>query len=154
MVLAIDPGNVESAFVLIDDEYRPIKFDKMDNFKLKYFLTILLPKYKPEVVIEMIGHYGTGMAAGKTVFDTCLWIGRFIEVVEGHVKDATLMLRKDVKINLCGQMKAKDANISQYLRDRFGEKGTKANPGWFYGFKADIWQAYALGVAYMDTKNG
>ncbi len=47
-------------------------------------------------------------------------------------------------------MRAKDANISQALRDRFGEKGTKAHPGWFYGVSKDVWSAIAVGVAYYD----
>ena len=29
-------------------------------------------------------------------------------------------------------------------------KGTKKAPGWFYGFSGDMWQAYALGVTYID----
>ena len=29
--------------------------------------------------------------------------------------------------------------------------GTKAEPGWFYGFRADVWQAYALAVYVADT---
>ena len=47
----------------------------------------------------------------------------------------------------------KDGNVRQALIDRFGVVGTKKDPGWFYGFHADIWQAYAVGVTYMDRGN-
>jgi hypothetical protein len=49
-------------------------------------------------------------------------------------------------------MKAKDGNIRQALIDRFGPVGTKKNPGWFYGFSGDVWQAYAVGVTYADMQ--
>ena len=61
-------------------------------------------------------------------------------------------------MNLCKTMRAKDSNILQALIDRFAPntsnkgKGTKKDQGWFYGFKSDIWQAYALGVTFYDLK--
>jgi hypothetical protein len=48
------------------------------------------------------------------------------------------------------------ATIGAAIVDRFASgqpnrgKGTKAKPGWFYGFRADIWQAYALAVLVAD----
>ena len=42
--------------------------------------------------------------------------------------------------------------MRQALKDRFGDKGTKKKPGHFYGFSKDIWQAYALGVYWIDTQ--
>ena len=74
----------------------------------------------------MIASYG--MAVGKEVFDTCIWIGRFIELEKLQNIDAEYIYRKDEKINLCNSMKAKDSNIRQALIDRFGEVGTKKNP--------------------------
>lgn len=154
-ILAIDPGNIDTAYVLIDSEtYKPLRFGKIPNDEFIELLQDIgnppqsfesaYGKDAPETVIEMIASYG--MPVGKEVFDTCVWIGRYYESVAG----AELMFRKDVKMNMCNSTKAKDGNIIQALKDRFGDKGTKANPGWFYGFKADCWQAYALGVTYID----
>lgn len=157
MILAIDPGNTESAYVLMDKEtLRPIQFGKVPNKLMLDYITVfhsnafLRPPFKmPEVAIEMVASYG--MAVGAEVFETVFWIGRFYEAAHGY-KSLNRIYRKDVKINLCNNMKAKDSNIRQALIDRFGVVGTKKKPGWFYGFKADIWQAYAVGVTYADTK--
>lgn len=140
-ILAIDPGCTESAYVIIED-YKPIKFGKVSNYEM---LDIIHMDIYPLTVIEMIASYG--MAVGKEVFETCVWIGRFTEVSCG----TEYIYRKDVKMNLCGQTKAKDTNIRQALIDRFGVVGTIKNKGFFYGFKADIWSAYAVGVTYLDT---
>ncbi len=68
------------------------------------------------------------MSVGKTVFDTCVWIGRFIQQVDEIGKEYSYIYRKDEKMNLCHSMKAKDSNIRQALIDRFGEVGTKKKP--------------------------
>lgn len=78
------------------------------------------------LVIEMIASYG--MAVGKEVFDTCVWIGRFKETAIMNHKKVEYIYRKDEKMNICHSMKAKDSNIRQALIDRFGEVGTKKNP--------------------------
>lgn len=103
-----------------------------------------------KLVIEMIASYG--MPVGKEVFETCVWIGRFVELAKIQNIDIAYVYRKDEKMNICHNMKAKDSNIRQALIDRFGPVGTKKNPGWFYGFKADIWSAYAVGITYLDMK--
>ncbi|KHD34403.1 hypothetical protein NL50_17105, partial [Clostridium acetobutylicum] len=75
---------------------------------------------------------------------------------KGNDEYPTFIYRKDEKMNLCHSMKANDSTITQALCDRFAYgvrnhgKGTKKEPGWFYGFKKDIWQAYAVGVTYFD----
>lgn len=89
---------------------------------------------------------------GETTFETCVWIGRFIERCYSVGNVPTKIYRKDVKMNLCHTMRAKDSNIRQALIDRFGVVGVKANKGWFYGFKSDIWSAYAVGVTYLDIR--
>ncbi len=125
----------------------PGKFDKCSNQEL---LDILLKLYEPRnIAIEMVACYG--MPVGKEVFETCVWIGRFEQALRcNSAKIIKYIYRQEEKTNLCHTMKAKDSNIRQALIDRFGVVGTKKQPGWFYGFKKDIWQAYAVGVTYYD----
>lgn len=150
MILAIDPGNIESGYVVLNNDLSVRKFGKVKNEILLEDLNMdrFIEKNDNEhdyFVIEMIASYG--MAVGATVFDTCVWIGRFIGAIDDEV---TYIYRKDEKINLCGTMKAKDTNIRQALIDRFGIVGVKKKPGFFYGFKADIWAAMAVGVTFYD----
>lgn len=150
MILAIDPGCTESAYVILDRNLKPIEFDKIEN-------TWLLPKLMDDEFAEKFQHFAIemvasyGMPVGKEVFETCVWIGKFDQALFGKNKIRKFIYRKtDVCMNLCHTTKAKDTNIRQALIDRFGPVGTKRNPGWFYGFKADIWSAYAIGVTYAD----
>ena len=125
-IFAIDPGNIESAYCVIDEEtYKPEEFGKIKN---EILLNLIYSKLSNSVnyytmVIEMIASYG--MPVGKEVFDTCVWIGRYIEAYD---KDYKYVYRKDEKMNICRSMKAKDSNIRQALIDRFGPVGTKRNP--------------------------
>lgn len=150
-ILAIDPGNKESAYCIWDGE-RIATYGKVTNEYLKEevlgeFSIMIFPDDK--VVIEMIASYG--MPVGKEVFETVLFIGRLLEWCEINKLDCELVYRKDVKIHFCNSMKAKDSNIRQALVDRFGGKGTKKNKGLTYGISKDVWQAFAIAVFYYDT---
>ena len=149
MILAIDPGNIESAYCIIEKEtYKPLEFGKIENNNLLERISMF--KDIECIVVEKVASYG--MAVGQTVFDTCEWYGRFIQKYCDTHDDfkVNYVYRKEVKMNLCNSTKAKDSNIRQVLIDRFGVVGTKKNQGWFYGFKTDVWQAYACGVTHLD----
>lgn len=155
-VIAIDPGNIQSALCIIDVEtLKPVEFIKANNAEIK---KILLMKAEENyfVAIEMIASYG--MPVGKDVFDTAVWIGRFVEIAKSKTgKEPTLVYRIEEKNHICHSSKANDSTIRRALIDRFAKhdlkngKGTKKNPDWFYGFKADIWAAYAVGLTYIET---
>jgi len=149
MILAIDPGSTESAYVLMDKNLKPIELAKLENTELLQYICDGRFDTVKHIAIENVACYG--MPVGKEVFDTCIWIGRFYEeLLSMTVIEPIFVYRREEKMNLCKTMKAKDSNIIQALKDRFGDKGTKKNPGWFYGFKKDIWQAYAVGATYSD----
>lgn len=161
-IFAIDPGNIESGWVLADaSTLKPIAFGKEDNDTLlcTLFESSIREPGSIDYCIEKIMSYG--MPVGAEVFDTCIWIGRFTECIvnlsigEGYKKPKYIN-RLEEKLTICHSPKANDATIRQALIDRFAPgvsnygKGNMKNPGWFYGFKKDIWQAYAVAVTYHD----
>jgi len=148
-VLAVDPGNVRSAWVLVDCSTEP----RIHSFGLEpnqVVAEMLFDADVDHVVIEMVASYG--MPVGKTVFDTCVWIGRFFSAVDTSIA-IHLIRRPAVKLEICGQARAKDSNIRQAMLDRWGEQGTKKNPGPTYGFKKDLWAALAVACAWIDRNS-
>ena len=159
-ILAIDPGNEQSAYALINAaDCRPIDVAKIPNVELRRkLLTGDFADYIDVTAIEMVASYG--MPVGASVFETCVWIGRFQQhALTGLGTLPTLTKRQAVKLHHCHSPRATDATVRQALVDRFAAgqpnhgKGTKADPGWFYGFRADVWQAYALAVYVADSTN-
>lgn len=145
-VLAIDVGTTETGACLIEyPSYRPVDFGKLDNEEL---MNIVGNGNYDILVYEEFQCYG--MPIGQSTIKSITWNGRYIQKALDLGKTVDFVYRKDEKINLCKTMKAKDSNIRQALIDRFGEVGTKTSPGFFYGFKKDIWSAYAVGVTYLD----
>ena len=161
-ILAIDPGSAESAWVVFETSTSEIvgKGKRPNGFALQIFERVDADR----CVIEMIASYG--MAVGASVFDTCVWIGRFAEAWDRREFDGELpaefLFRKDVKLCLCGSMRAKYANIRQAIIDRYpasgGGKnpqvGTKKDPGPLYGVKADIWAALGVAITASELIEG
>ena len=148
MILAIDPGTIESGFVILSDARRVVSSGVKPNAEMLATLADpVMHATIDAVAIEMIASYG--MAVGREVFETCVWIGRFQQA--WHKPDAVqLVYRRDVKLHLCGSPKAKDPNIRQALIDILGKPGTKKQPGGTYGVTSHAWAA--LGVAATVAK--
>lgn len=148
-VFAIDPGTTDSAYVLWDGA----KILRAEIIPNTIALTELCRKEWPgmTLAIEMVASYG--MPVGREVFETVLWIGRFVEAWDSRktLPAARLIYRREIKMHHCGNMHAKDANVAQALRDKYGEKGTKANPGVTYQLKSHLWQAFALATYVTET---
>ena len=150
-VLSIDPGNRQSAWCMIDGEtLKPLSFGKEGN---QVVLDAVQQRSYDSIVIERVASYG--MAVGRDVFETCEWVGRFTQAAR---VPPDYVYRQEEKLHICGDSRAKDTNIRRALIDRFAQhdikngKGTKKNPDWFYGFSADVWQAYAVAVTYVETR--
>jgi len=156
--LGIDPGTTESAYVLYDTETKaPSHFGKIPNQELLEKIRAM-PVSGREMSIEMIASYG--MPVGKSTFETVLWLGRFIEawISKPNASPVRKIYRKaDTCMHLCHSTRAKDANISAAICDRYGgdmktAKGTKKNPGPLFGFAGDVWQAMGVAITAAETE--
>lgn len=150
-IIGIDPGSTESAFVLIKLKDKQIEILEKGKIKNSDLLSECRHQWnylgdKVQVAVEMVASYG--MPVGAEIFETCVLIGRIMEALIS-VK-TTKVYRKDVKMHLCHSMRAKDGNIRQALIDKYGEPGTKKNPGILYGVSKDVWAALAVAVTYME----
>lgn len=152
-VVAIDPGTTQSGWVIYSGG-RVHDSGVMPNGDMVTWLAARADN-GARLAIEMIASYG--MAVGREVFETCVWIGRFKQA--WHTPDAVqLVYRKDVKLHLCGTTKAKDPNIRQALIDLFpatgGGKtpqiGTKGQPGPLYGVSSHAWPALAVAITVTE----
>ena len=139
-IIGIDPGNKETAIVMIEGS-KIIDHIYLPNDQALHFINGANKIYDADFYCEMIASYG--MPVGKTVFETCLFIGRILQVAP----ETKLITRNVVKNAICHSSKAKDANIRQALIDIYGEVGTKKNQGGTFGMSGDKWAALAVATA-------
>lgn len=161
-IFAIDPGNEQSGYVVVEclnnRVNKILKAGKINNYELLLILySEMSADVKPVLVIELIESFG--MPVGRTVFETCIWIGRFLQYATdtaGMDIKHFYITRREEKLAVCKSPKAKDSNIRQALIDKYATfdfkngKGTKKQPDFFYGFKADMWAAFAVADTFLQ----
>lgn len=143
-ILAIDPGDKESGYVIWDG-YQILDKGIVDTQSM---IQVIKDCNYDLCLIEMIACYG--MAVGKEVFDTCRVVGKFEYACPTKYE---LVYRKDVKLWHCNSIRANDANITASLKSKYGDKGTKKNPGSTYGLSKHMWQAFAIATMYTEKIN-
>ena len=152
-VFAIDPGPEKSAYVIWDGARITEKEIIPNRIVLGEIANFRYRSGKDILAIEKVCSYG--MTVGDSVFETVYWSGRFAQIWN---KDGFLrrVPRMDVKMHICHNSRAKDSNIIQALKDRFepGLLPRQRPKGLLKGLKADLWQAFALAVYWMDTEKG
>lgn len=152
IIHGIDPGSEKSALVTIQTEPFEIinkKIASNDDIlyelgKLRH-MRFFTKANETVLAVEFMQSYG--MPVGRSVFLTAMWSGRFVEAWGGEY---ALHLRTKIKTCIAGRAQAKDSDVSRGLKMRFGEVGTKKNPGPLYGIKTHLWAALAVAVYHMD----
>lgn len=164
MILGIDPGNKETAIVMLQPhDGTPVFADKMENHRIKDTLAAILegPKHLYVAGIECVASYG--MAVGREVFETAEWSGRIREILARFVAPENIVrvYRREVKLHICGSPKANDANIRKALIDLYPpigggsvpQVGTKSKPGPLFGFSKDKWAALGVAITTSEKRN-
>lgn len=157
-VFAIDPGNTESAYCVVDAKtLRPLEFAKLPNEELREIIKAFPFEEGDRAAIEMLQSYGN--LIGRDVLETAVWIGRFAERLDRKLLcPAEMVFRMEEKMHICGDSRAGDSNIRRALIDRFCThdfrtgRGTKKNKDFFHGFAGDIWAAYSVALVLIETR--
>lgn len=158
-ILAIDPGTFKSGYVVYDPVMNKVcGFGIEDNESMEMLIEDISSSEGWCFAYEMVGHYGTGMSVGKTVFETCIWIGRF-ERAWGYKANTYRILNREIRIALCGNARAKEKNVHLAAKERFEPygggsdpyKGVKAQPGPLFGMKSHEFSALAVALTFNET---
>ena len=150
MIIAIDPGTKRSAYCCLLNG-KVSCYGTEENLKVLRMIRGPMSDWyagSDTLAIEQIA--SMGMSVGQEIFDTVQWVGRFQEAWENRGGTCLMVRRIAVKMHLCGNVRAKDANIRTACIDQFGGKeaaiGKKKYPGPLFGIKADEWSALAIGL--------
>jgi hypothetical protein len=156
-LFAIDPGTTHSAWLLYDpDGGGQIigGFGKEENSIVMQRIVEMAPHFELLAVEQMSGYiapWSEQTSIGKEILATCVWSGRFIERADSVGKEHVMMLRRAISGHLCpGSKSYKDKDVRAALIKRFGDPGTKKEPGLLFGVTRDVWSALALAVAFSD----
>ena len=183
-ILCIDPGSRTTGWVILEpiQDELPRLVDHGNTATLEFLDRLRDGREEgiTQVVIEHVGHYGTGMAAGSDVFETCILIGRMIEIL--RPLSIEKVRRQSIKAQICGRATAKDSNVRQALIDRWGGdelalgakkcsrckgkgwrgrgrpqcvecagSGWQVHPGPLHRVSAHAWSALAAGIYFWET---
>ena len=146
-IIGVDPGPTKSGIVVFDTS--AWEFVLRDIRENEETLEILAsPSIASDHIfcVEMIE--ARGYTVSQPTFETAFWVGRYYQAFGG---EKHRYYRRMLKMHYTGMHNTKDSHIRQVLIDRYGGKGTKKNPGFFYGFRDDMWQAAAVALYHYET---
>lgn len=157
IILAFDPGSDRTGYAKWNHT-KQILMDSGDEDNYKLLGKLDDWRNEPNLVFAYEMPELIGQSNWSQILETCWWAGRFAEVwsTQGVPQRVT---RREVKLSILGRtnVKGADSAIKQVLIQRFARnvsnhgKGSKKEPGPFYGLAGDAWQALAVAVTYGDN---
>jgi hypothetical protein len=151
MILAIDPGPTESAYLKMRDG-KIIDFAKVENLLLLDLINAD-KGFISHIVCEEIRCFM--MRVGSPVFDTARWSGRYEQLSHQYSIPFYFVGWKEVSYYWCGSRQAKDPDLRAALISFYGQPGIKKSPGPTYNIKNyDVWSALAIAGYWHAKQNG
>lgn len=164
-ILAVDPGESESGWVLLDDQWpcpRVLDFRTAQSNEelIRQLRDPSSFSVRPtHMAIETMQWRGQPMFWQSIA--TLIWIGRMKEAwsnsSDPRLFEYTEIVREAVKLYCCGATARKDQNVVAALLELYGGKGAKGDstfPGPLYGIAKHAWQALGLGVTWAAMRRG
>lgn len=144
-ILGVDPGTVETAYCLIDSDYKIVLADKVVN---ESFISCCIQSGNMvHLTIESMQSYG--MSVGREVFETAYQIGRIIQRAKDCGLSYTLYPRPEYAKAICGTQKISDSILRQSLLLRFGGD-KKGEPLFQLKGNSDKRSAFAIAAYHLD----
>jgi Holliday junction resolvasome RuvABC endonuclease subunit len=155
-VLGVDTGNVVSGYVLIhvplSGRMSVVEGGVVPNEELLRLLRVVPAD---AAGVEKIAYMGTPrMGISDSVFDSSELVGKVCLRMEDRDIPVYRLKRKTIFTCLTGKAKSSDKIVSDTLKSRFGQPGTKKDPGRLYGVKSHIWSALAVAVVCTESYLG
>jgi hypothetical protein len=120
--LAIDPGNIGAGWVIWREDDTKLgglhlrEHGRDKNVDIRKFMA-KQAKVAKTCHLQIEAPKPRGMPTAAEEMEMLIQIGRFLQMWRGGW---TYVFRQPVKIHLCGSVKAKDGNVAQAIKDRFG----------------------------------
>jgi len=148
-VIGIDPGAKQSSLVVWDSVAKVITYKGiLDNDHVPF--CVRSAPSKSIVAIEQLRGYG--LRVGNDTFDSIWWSGVFAEAAKSAGMPFYMLPRADICNHLTDNPKCGDKGIRDALIDRYGEQGSRKEPGRLYGIKSHMWAALAAAVVAGETE--
>lgn len=160
-ILAIDPGPIESGYVIISGTQAIINAEKQPNDEIYDKMRRIVLTH---VIIE---ECICRKWAGREVSDAAFVAGRFYQASKMLGVPVQLITRSKVRWHICGSKDGNDSKIidrlisrkcpglyNQYVDKEISRQKLQnaAKKEFFKGFKSDIWQAYALAITFLENR--
>lgn len=151
-VFAIDAGNKDSGYAILESKSSLLRIEGVPTFgKISNGeLLLVISRWIGEVDFAIEFPYPKNSVVPYEVFEMAAWVGRMEQVIIQSGEKSARIFRHREKSVMCRSGSATDAQIRAAVIDLMGGKGTPSNPGPTFGVTADVWQAIAVGITFIQ----